>query len=215
MGIFDQKKTMALSVEDLEDQCRFRQILKVPYDELVGFVLDYIRRRTGIMLFFWSVCLVFLGLSLTIRINIAGYFPLKNIIFHTFLGLILFPLFIIPVHEILHIIPFLFTGARRIRIGTDLRQYLFYVTAHRHVINSRQFRLVAYTPFIIINIILLALIFVLPGLWKWSLSLLIFVHSTMCAGDFALLNFFRINKKKKVYTWDDADKKIAYFYEEI
>jgi hypothetical protein len=215
LGIFDQKKTMALSVEDLEDQCRFRQILKVPYDELVGFVLDYIRRRTGIMLFFWSVCLVFLGLSLTIRINIAGYFPLKNIIFHTFLGLILFPLFIIPVHEILHIIPFLFTGARRIRIGTDLRQYLFYVTAHRHVINSRQFRLVAYTPFIIINIILLALIFVLPGLWKWSLSLLIFVHSTMCAGDFALLNFFRINKKKKVYTWDDADKKIAYFYEEI
>lgn len=215
MGIFDQKKTMALSVEDLEDQCRFRQILKVPYDELIGFVLDYIRRRTGIMLFFWSVCLVFLGLSLTIRINIAGYFPLKNIIFHSFLGLIVFPLLIIPVHEILHIIPFLFAGARRIRVGIDLRQYLFYVTAHRHVVNSRQFRLVAYTPFIIVNIILLALILVLPGLWKWSLSLLLFVHSTMCAGDFALLNFFDIHKKKKVYTWDDADEKIAYFYEEI
>lgn len=206
---------MALSVEDLEDQCRFRQILKVPYDELIGFVLDYIRRRTGLTMFFWSVCFVLLGLALTIRINIAGYFLLKNIIFHSFLGLIVFPLLIIPVHEILHIIPFLFTGARRIRAGLDLRQYLFYVTAHRHVVNSRQFGFVAYTPFIIVSLILLFLILILPGLWKWSLSLLLFVHSTMCAGDFALLNFFRINKKKKVYTWDDADEKIAYFYEEI
>jgi len=37
----------------------------------------------------------------------------------------------------------------------------------------------------------------------------------MCAGDFAMMNFFRLNRKKKLYTWDDADKKIAYFYEEI
>ena len=206
---------MALSVEDLDDQCRFRQILKVPYDELLGFVLDYIRRRTGIMLFFWSVCILSIGLALIIRINIAGYFPLKNIIFHSSLGLIIFPLLIIPVHEILHALPFLFTGARKIRAGIDLRQYFFYVTAHRHVINTRQFRFVALTPFVILNVLLLVLVFVLPGLWKWSLSLLFFVHTTMCAGDFALLNFYRINKRKKIYTWDDADEKIAYFYEEI
>jgi len=113
------------------------------------------------------------------------------------------------------VIPFLFTGARKIRAGIDLKQYLFYVTAHRHIVSAREFRLVAYTPFIILNIILLVLIFLLPGLWKWSFSLLLFIHTTMCAGDFALLNFFRINKKRKVYTWDDADAKIAYFYEEI
>ncbi len=206
---------MALSIEDIEDQCRFRQILKVPYDELVGFVLDYIRRRTGIMLFFWLVCFIFLGLALTVRIYIAGYFPFKNIIFHSFLGFILFPLLIIPVHEILHIIPFLFTGARKIRVGFDLKQYLFYVTAHRHIINARQFRFVAFTPFIIVNIGLLILVFILPGLWKWSLSLLLFVHTTMCAGDFALLNFYWINRKKKIYSWDNADEKIAYFYEEL
>jgi hypothetical protein len=206
---------MGLKVEDLEDQSRFRQLLKVPYDELVGFILDYLRRRTDLMIFFWSVCIIFIGLALTIRIDIVGYFPIKNIMFHSFLGFILFPLLIIPVHELLHVIPFLFTGARKIRAGVDLRQYLFYVTAHRHVVNARQFRLVAYTPFIILNVLSLVLIFILPGLWKWSLSLLLFVHTTMCAGDFALLNFFRINKKKKVYTWDDADEKVAYFYEEM
>lgn len=207
--------SMALQVKDFEDECRFRQVLKVPYDELVVFVLDYIRRRTGIMIFFWSLCIILLGLALTIRINIAGYFPITNILFHSFLGLIIFPLLIIPVHEILHVIPFLFTGARKIRVGFDLKQYLFYVTAHRYVINSGKFRFVAYTPFVILNIILLMLVFMLPGLWKWSLSLLLFVHTTMCAGDFALINLFWINKKKKMYTWDDADEKMAYFYEKI
>jgi len=59
------------------------------------------------------------------------------------------------------------------------------------------------------------MIWSLPGLWKWSLSLFLFVHTTMCAGDFAFLNFYHINRKKKIYTWDDADRKESYFYEEI
>jgi hypothetical protein len=206
---------MAFMVEDIEDPSRFRQILAVPYSELIEFVFDYIRRKTGLMIFFWSVCILFAGIALTVRINIEGYFPLKNILLHSSLGFIVFPLLCIPVHEALHIVPFIFIGARRIKIGADLKQYMFYVTAHRHVASSRQFRFVALVPFILINTALLILIFTIPGLWKWSLSLLLFVHTTMCAGDFALLNFLWINRRKKIYTWDDADKKIAYFYEEI
>jgi len=97
----------------------------------------------------------------------------------------------------------------------DLKQYMFYVTAHRFVANRKQFSLVALTPFILTSASLLFMVLVLPGLWKWSLSLLLFVHATMCAGDFAMLNFYHVNKAKKIYTWDDADKKIAYFYEEL
>jgi hypothetical protein len=44
---------------------------------------------------------------------------------------------------------------------------------------------------------------------------MLFVHATMCAGDFAMLNFYFLNRGKKIYTWDDFDKKMAYFYEEI
>jgi len=206
---------MGLKVEDLEDHCRYRELLKIPYDELIPFVLDYIRRRSGLMVFFWSVCIIFLGIALTVRINIAGYFPLKNILFHSLLGLVIFPILFVPVHEGLHVIPFLCAGARRIRVGMDLKQYMFYVTAHRFVTTQKQFRLVALTPFILTSIGLLAVIFILPGLWKWSFSLFLFVHATMCAGDFALLNFYWLNKGKKIYTWDDADLKIAYFYEEL
>lgn len=97
----------------------------------------------------------------------------------------------------------------------DLQQFFFYVTAHRYVAGPLQFIIVALIPFVIISLIILFLVLYLPGLWKWSLSLFLFVHATMCAGDFALLNFYWINRNKKIFTWDDADKKIAYFYEEL
>jgi hypothetical protein len=206
---------MALKVEDLEDQSKYRQILKVRYEEMVTFVLDFIRRRTGLMVFYWSACMVFLGIALFIRINISGYFPFKNIFMHTLLGLIIIPLVYIPVHELLHVIPYYFTGARNIRIGMDLSQYMFYVTAHRYVANEKQFRFVALVPFILTSVVILFLVLYLPGWWNWSLSLFLFMHATMCAGDFAMLNFYSIHNGKKIYTWDDADEKVAYFYEEI
>jgi uncharacterized membrane protein YpjA len=83
------------------------------------------------------------------------------------------------------------------------------------VTSPREFRFVALVPFILISIALIIMIILLPGLWKWSLSLLLFVHTTMCAGDFAMLNFYHVNKTKKIYSWDDADDRKAYFYEEL
>jgi Protein of unknown function (DUF3267). len=206
---------MSLSVEDLEDQANYRQILTVPYSELINFVLDYLRRKTGLTVFFWALNIFFLLAALSFRVHISGYFALRSIFLHSILGLVVFPLVCIPVHELLHVIPFLLTGARRIRIGMDLRQYIFYVTAHRHVASPAEFRFIALVPFIVISIALIIMIIMLPGLWKWSLSLFLFVHTTMCAGDFALLNFYHINKGKKIYSWDDVDIKMTYFYEEL
>jgi hypothetical protein len=74
---------------------------------------------------------------------------------------------------------------------------------------------VALTPFIVISLTLAVLIIIMPGLWKWSLSGLLFVHATMCSGDFALMNFFRVNSPKKIITYDDAEEKVTYFYEEL
>jgi hypothetical protein len=206
---------MPLTVEDLDDQSKYRQILAISYKDLIPFIFEYLKRISGLMIFFWSGCLFFLIMALKIRINAAGVYPFSGIFLHSMLGMIIFPVLCIPVHELLHIIPYLISGAKRIRIGMDLKQYLFYVTAHRHVTKQLQFKIVAIIPFMLITGFLLFLIFILPGLWKWSLSVFLFAHTTMCAGDFALLNFYALNKGKKIYTWDDADEKMAYFYEEI
>ena len=206
---------MSLKVEDLEDQSKYREVIQIPYSDLVPFVFDYLKRKSGLMYLYWGFCMLFLCIALFVRINIEGHFIFRRIFLHTILGLVVFPVVLIPVHELLHIIPYYLTGARKIRIGMDLKQYMFYVTAHRHVAGKRQFSLVAWFPFLFVSTGLIIMILFLPGLWKWSLSLLLFAHCTMCAGDIALLNFYEVNRGKRIYTWDDADKKTAYFYEEI
>lgn len=204
-----------LRPENFDDHSRFRQLEAIPYSELVSFVIDYLKRNSGVMVFFWSFCIVTAGTAIIIRLNLAGYYPFKEIMLHSLLGFIIFPALIIPFHEFMHVIPFWLTGAKKIRAGADLKQYIFYVTAHRHVINARRFRLVALVPFISVTVTLIILVLFLPGLWKWSLSVLLFVHTTMCAGDFAMMNFYHLNRHRKIYTWDDADEKMAYFYEEL
>lgn len=206
---------MPLTPEDLDDQTKFRQLLVVPYNELIEFIFTYLKKRSGLTFFFWSVCIVILCVTVVIRVKISGVFPVSEILFHTALGLIVFPVICIPVHELLHIIPYYISGAKSIRIGMDLKQFLFYVTAHRYVASPLQFRIVALLPFLIINVTSALVILLVPGLWKWSFSLFLFAHTTMCAGDLALLNFYFINKPKQIFTWDDADLKIAYFYEKI
>ncbi|MBK7712191.1 MAG: DUF3267 domain-containing protein [Bacteroidales bacterium] len=206
---------MALSVEDLDDHSKYRLILEISYDDLIPFILDYLKRISAVTVFFLSACLFFLGTAVKIRVNIAGYFPLTDIFAHSCFAMIVLPVLCIPLHELLHILPYYLSGARKIRVGMDLKQYLFYVTAHRHVAKPLQFRIVAIMPFLLISTATIFLILMMPGLWKWSLSLFLFIHTTMCAGDFALLNFYFLKKGRKIFTWDDADKKIAYFYEEI
>jgi hypothetical protein len=206
---------MTFSAEDLEDQKNFRLFLTIPYTNLIQFVFEYLKKKSGLMFLYWFLCLLFLCFTLIIRIRVSGNYPAANIILHTFIGMIVLPLICIPLHELLHVIPYYLSGAKNIRVGMDLKQYLFYVTAHRYVATPLQFRIVAWTPFLIISIGLVLLVFLLPGLWKLSLSLFLFAHATMCAGDFALLNLYYLNRDKKFYTWDDVDKKEAYFYEEL
>jgi len=206
---------MKLKPDDLEDPARYRLILTLNYGEIVTFVLEYLRKKSSLMFFFWTFCLLTFGIAAGIRVEIAGLYEHRSIFLHSMLGFILFPIAIIPVHEALHVIPYVLSGARNIRAGADLKQFIVYVTAHRYVATAGQFRLVALVPFAIISAASVFLLLWLPGLWKWSISSFLFAHSTMCAGDFALLNFYHLQSDKKIYTWDDADRREAYFYEEI
>jgi hypothetical protein len=206
---------MAFSVEDLEDKSRFRLFLTIPYNDLLRFVLDYLKKRSVLTSFFWFLCVIFMTAAVIIRVRISGYFPFSHIILHSFLGAIVLPIIIIPLHEFLHIIPFFLAGAKNIRVGMDLKQYLFYVSAHRYVATPKQFFIVALTPLLIISSATVAGLILIDGLWKWSLAFFLFAHTTMCAGDIALLNLYWINKERSIYTWDDVDKKEAYFYERL
>jgi len=148
-------------------------------------------------------------------LSIAGIFPLPSILLHSLFGFIILPLILVLPHEILHLIPYWLTGARDIRIGAELKQYYFYVTAHNHPVTASGFLFIALTPFTVITLILTLLLFLLPPLWQWSMISCLFVHTTMCAGDLAMINFLYLNRGKYLVTWDDTELKEAYFYEKV
>ena len=199
-------------IEELDDSSAYEKVLTLPYGEIAPFVIGHLTRPTLPMISVWIIAgaSLFLTVWFWPGLNYPSAGP--GIAAGLATGIILLPLLLIPVHEGLHLIPFRLAGAKDIRFGADLRQGIIYVTAHRFVAGTRLFSIVALTPLIIITAAFTALILFSLDWWKWILSITLFVHSTMCAGDTALMGFMNSFAGRRVYTWDDADKNEAYFY---
>lgn len=200
------------AIEELEDVSAYEKVLTLPYNDIAPFVIGSLKSLNLPMMTVWVVLALtaFLVVWFWPGVRYTPEHPLLIIGLAT--GLVAGPVLLIPVHEGLHLIPFRMAGAKDIRYGADLRQGIIYVTAHRFVADLRLFSIVAFTPFVIITAgIIVAMIFCSPW-WQWVLSLALFTHTTMCAGDTALIGFMRSLRNRKVYTWDDADRKEAYFY---
>lgn len=204
---------MKITPDDItSDPTRYRLIRSIDYSDIAGFVISHLKPSNPAIALLIIFSVASLALAVVLRIEIAPQYSVLQLLPFTLAGLILFPLLLIPVHEGVHIIIFMLLGGRNIRIGADLANYIVYVTAHRHVVGTRGFLAVAFSPFAVISATLIAAIAVLPPPWQWSLSLTLLAHTTMCAGDFAMAAFLWIHRGKRILTWDDADKKIAYFY---
>lgn len=199
-------------IEELDDPNVYEKVLTLPYGDIAPFVIKHLTKPTLPMFLVWMIAGA--SLFLTVWFWPGLNYPSAGTKMTAGLaaGVILFPLLLIPVHEGSHLIPFRFAGAKDIRFGADLRQGIIYVTAHRFVAGTRLFSIVALTPLIIVTVTLTVLIILSPSWWKWTLSITLFVHTTMCAGDTALIGYMTSFTGCRVYTWDDADKKEAYFY---
>ena len=200
------------SIEELENEAAYEKVLTLPYNELAPFVISGLRSRSLPMMMVWTVVIVSGVLTILLWPRAGGDTDGPGILTGLAAGLILRPLLIVPLHELLHLIPFRLAGARDIRVGADLRQGIVYVTAHRFVAGLKLFAVVAITPFMTVTASMVAVIFFVPPWWQWVLTLTMLAHTTMCAGDAVLLGHMGQFRGREVYTWDDADRKEAYFY---
>lgn len=200
------------SIEELEDGSAYEKVLTLPYDDLAPFVISGLRTLTLPMMLVWTVAIFAAALTLLLWPRSSGTPEHPGIFLGLAAGLLLIPLMLVPLHELLHLVPFRLAGARDIRVGADLRQGIVYVTAHRFVAGLKLFAIVALTPFLVITASMVAVIFFVPPWWQWVLTLALLAHTTMCAGDGALLGHLGQYRGRRIYTWDDADKKEAYFY---
>lgn len=208
---------MKYSIKELKNTNNFKMLLELEYAEILSFVIKYIKKLNPGTIFYFLFNLFFLVLIILLIIQnlINNNFIWGKILTYSLYGLLIGFIFIIPIHELLHGLTYKLAGAKKISFGAIWKDFAFYVTADKFVVNKLTIILVALTPFLIVNIFFLAGIIFSGEYQKWTFIVAAFAHGSMCIGDFAILSFFLENKGKEIYTYDNRPEKKSYFYEKI
>jgi hypothetical protein len=200
--------------ETLHEDPGYRKILELDFSDMIPFVLSNIRKPSIISIFYMALntaSLLFIIIYALWSIK-SGQITIGRILGQFGAGIVAGSILVIPPHELLHGAAYRLLGARKIRFGMDLQQFIFYVTADRFPISRKELVFLALTPFIIINIVTITV----TVLWASQITLfsasLLLSHNIMCIGDFAMINY-AIDQKGEFYTYDDISKKRSYFYE--
>ena len=204
-----------LKPEDLLDQNEFELLTEISHQKLREFVVEQISEEKFIIRIYsiYQLLMVLLFTFLFTRgivLAIKGYSALLvNIGWAAAFSLSA----LIIIHELIHALAYLLTGARRISFGVILKKFVFYALADRQVIAPRAFHIVALAPFVMVKVICLIGIFLFlnqPVVY-FFLSVMC-LHSLFCAGDIAMLAFYRIHRGKEIYNFDDKSEGKTYFY---
>ncbi len=202
-------------VETLRSDPAYQLVNTLGFQDMVPFVITQIKKRGLFSWLYFIVNLVMLALILLSSITGLADQTLtwKKVMVQTISGILAGSLLIIPIHELLHGLAYRILGARKIIFGADLEQMIFFVTANCYPVSGKQVHLLTMTPFIIINLITIAVtVYIFPGGILFSAFFLL-SHNIMCIGDFAISGYVS-SIAGKVYTFDEPEKKISYFYKE-
>lgn len=117
-----------------------------------------------------------------------------------------------PLHELLHGAAYRLSGARKISYKANWKKLYFMAVADKFITQRKAFYFIGMTPFAVISLGLILLsVFAVPEQQIMWLSTL-WVHASMCSGDFGLMSYFAENKNREVITFDDVENSISYFY---
>ena len=203
------------NAEMLQEDLSYRMILELDFSEMIPFVLSNIRLRGIIPLFYISINAGFVFFIILYIVWSVRMGPLSagNIFWQIVAGILAGSIAVIPPHELLHGFAYRILGARKIRFGADFQQFIFYVTADRFPISKRELAFLAMTPFLIINLVIIASAATWASQFTLFSASLLLSHNMMCIGDFAIISY-AFSQKGKLYTYDDTEKKKSYFFEE-
>lgn len=201
--------------EDLHDQNNFELLTEVSHQKLKEFVVQQISQEKRIIPLYsiYQLLMVLLFIFLLARSVVLAIKGFHEPILFIGLAAVFSVSILIVIHELLHALAYLVTGARKISFGAIPRKFIFYALADRQVIAPAAFRIVALAPFIIVKITCLIGV----AIWfnqqlMYSFLTVMCLHSLFCSGDIAMLAFYNIHKGKEIYNYDDKTEGKTYFY---
>ena len=204
-----------LTPEDLQNESEFELLTEVSHQNLREFVVEQIREEKTIIRVY-SIYQVIMVMLFTFLLTRGIIFSVKgnhDLLVQIGWSLLFSVTALIVIHELLHALAYLAMGARKISFGVILKKFIFYAMANRQVIAPKAFHIVALTPFVVVKLICLigCLEFYNNQLMYFFLSVMC-LHSLFCAGDMAMLAFYKLHRRKEIYNFDDRSEGKTYFY---
>jgi hypothetical protein len=185
----------------------YEPILELPHKEMVPFVLEQLKKHNPVTLFFWGFsALSVLGwLFHIVLAGLEGQLELIGFLSFTGLSLFFFLIPTVPLHELIHGAVYKLLGAPRVAYGADWSKMVFYAIAPSYVVNAREFIVLALAPFVVFTLLFIPLLFLIPPNWLWAVWGLFLLHTSGCAGDFAMVSFCYENRGKDLVTYDEEE----------
>ena len=206
-----------MKISILQDESKYRLVRAMPIDELKPFVIENIKKKnkyaSGYMMLNYALIIA--------TIAFIAFFPTENktqfktLLMYFCIGVALSFSLLIILHELIHGITYKFVGAPKVSYGGSLRAFVFYAAANKFVADKSSFFKVALAPFVVITVLSIVTFLIGDVYIKWLAVGVLMGHTTLCGGDFAMLSFFEEHKEKEMFTYDDMENKVMYFYEKI
>jgi Putative zincin peptidase len=122
-------------------------------------------------------------------------------------------LVLLPVHEHVHAWAYRRQGAQRVEVRYLWKQMTALCVAPGEVLSGRAFAPVCLAPIVVINTVLLGTWLLLPdGALALAVAGALLMHTAAASGDIAFLQYVFSQGLDDVFTYDDADAPVTYFF---
>ncbi|MBC8153317.1 MAG: DUF3267 domain-containing protein [Bacteroidetes bacterium] len=219
---------MKPTIDQLNTPDQYTLIESIRIDDMNTFVLREMgmglpSEKTGrpkasvvavLIVFFLGIVSGFGGyeLAVSVKRGAAGGFAGASV--QVLAGLVGF-LVVLPIHEAIHGLVLRWAGAKKVGYGGSLKSLMVYAYAQSFVMTLRELAWVAVMPFLLITAALMIAWFIWP-VYGLAWGTLLFLHSSGCLGDFALIRYYHKNRRRAMYTYDDVEgERRSYFFEAV
>ncbi len=206
------------TIKELQNSDNFELVAELEHPQIKEFVINQLIKGGRMVKFFmiYQILMVVFGILIIIRsIQLAFRGNFEPLIYIIAASIFCFTALIV-IHELLHGIALKLAGAANVNYGAYLKRFIFYAEADQHVLNKKQFTLVALAPFAVVKIVsILAIIILFTNSAVFFVALVMGIHSLFCAGDIGLLSVFYDEKDSEYYTYDERAERKSYYYKRI
>lgn len=202
------------TIEELNSSEEYELLAELEHEEVKTFVIEQLAKSGWLVksYMFYQVVMILTGLLILTRTIFLCFKGVCQPLWYSLCTILFCLSVLIIIHELIHGIAIKLTGAPKINYGAYFKKFMFYAEADRHVLNQRQFTLIALAPLVVVNIITLSgivLFFHEPAVYAFALVMCI--HSLFCAGDIGLLSVFH-SSSSAIYTYDVRSERKTYYF---